>query len=150
MLLRSSKRAFQLDQRGHLLAALGRFNQPIDDWRVAADAVERNFDRDDMRIVDRRIRKASTGRTVKRVMSDLIVVHLIPSEDRFGLAIAPHRPRHEWRVAEIGPWNGGQFARSARPRRASLRTTTGSVRLEILDQDVEHARRASATPPEGG
>ena len=45
----------QLHEHRDLLAALGRFDEPIDDRRVGADAVERHLDGDDARIVDGRI-----------------------------------------------------------------------------------------------
>ena len=40
----------QLNQGGHLLSGIGRFDQGLHDGRVAAGAVERNFDGEHLRI----------------------------------------------------------------------------------------------------
>ena len=40
----------QLDQGGHLLSSVGGFDQGLHDGRVAAGAIERNFDREHLRI----------------------------------------------------------------------------------------------------
>ena len=40
----------QLDQRGHLLSGVGGFDQSLHDGRVAAGAIERDFDGEHLRI----------------------------------------------------------------------------------------------------
>ena len=110
----------ELDDRRHLLAALGRADERLDDGRVAAGAVERLLDREHVGIVGgaRDELDDAVERLVRVVEEHVLLAQ--HGEDVVGLAQRRHGVRHERLVA--------QRARLvARSREMAIRSPTLSM-----------------------
>ena len=131
----------QFDQHRDLLAALGRFDQQIDQRRIGADAIQRDLDGDDVRIFDRGAQeRLDRGKGVERVMDhEILIRDLI--EHPVGIVRRPQDPRRQGRRLE-----GRPVQRVERVPVAVAEPIGGAdhdvlVDFEIFDQDGQHALR---------
>ena len=131
----------QLDEHRHLFAGLRGGHQPLHERRFVADAIKRHLDRDDMLVVDGCIEKRLERRKrVERMVEQRVAV-LDVLEDAVRILAVPDRARHERRVLQLRPLDARQRhpVGEAEPRRRSQ--DDFALDLEVLDQNVEHARR---------
>ena len=130
----------QLDEHRHLLAALGRLDEPIDDGRVGADAVERHLDGDDARIVDRRVdERFDRLERVERMMHQLIAVADLVED--VGRSLPPHLGWLQRPIPQIRARDRGERRPVREPHAAAGPDDDVAAGLEVLDQEIEHARR---------
>ncbi len=137
----------ELDDRGHLLAALGRADERLDDGRVAARAVERLLDREHVGVVGgaRDELDDAVERLVRVLEQHVLLAE--DGEDVVDLAQRRHGVRHERLVAQV--------ARSSRVARCCIRSADVEhaagrvdvlvgVELERLDELGQRSRRRVA------
>ena len=129
----------ELHQDRNLLLCFGSLDQKVDQQRrVRPDPIERDLDRDHLRVVDRGPQERLDRRErVEWVVHQVITVGDLV-EDRVDVSLGPEPPRRERRVLELGVMQAGQAEPVAVPH--PLRHALDDVLrdLEVLDQDVEH------------
>ena len=132
----------QLDEHRHLLAGLGGLDQQVDQRRVRADAVQRHLDGDDVRVLDGRAQeRLDRGERLERVVDqEVLIADLLEDLVRSSGA-------HSVRGANGGSFSSGRCSlrqlhpvAEAQPIRGARHHVV--VDLEVLDQDVQHARAA--------
>ena len=93
----------ELDQHRDLLAPLGRLDQQVDQRRVGADAIQRDLDRDDVRIFDRGAQeRLDRGERVERMVDQEILIGDLV-EHLVGFVRRPQRARRERRILQRRP-----------------------------------------------
>ena len=143
MLLRSSKRAFSSTSTATCLPPSAASISSGISGEFGADAVQRHLDRDDVRILHRGAQERfDRAERLERVVDEDVLIAQLVEDDLRILVRAPRRCCGE---------NGGSFSSGRWMRVSCIQSPnpTRSLRphddvvgdLEVLDQDVEHARR---------
>ena len=133
---------FQLHEHGDLLAGFRGLDQQIDQRRVRADPVQRHLDRDDVRILHRRLQESfdRSERLIRMVNQHVLVAKLV--EKHFGIFVkTPERVRREGWVLELRTMNLRELHPVAEAETVRRPQDDLFGDLEILGEDVEHARR---------
>ena len=127
----------QLDENGDLFPALRGFDQAIDDGGVSTNAVQRDLDGRDVRILDGGVEECFDGRErVERMVDELIAV-LDALEYRLALQIAPDRARDDRCVLELGPRQTRQRKPVGESQARGCWRDHRLLQLEIFDQQIQ-------------
>jgi hypothetical protein len=144
MLLSSSKRAFQLHQRGHLLFFFDGFQQRLHDGRIAARAIQADFDGQHVGIVRGLLQEIDHGleRFVGVMQKNVLV--LDQSEQilvRAGLRQRGRKSRNKRGILQIGPVQIVQMHQPAERKRPVDAIDLAGLHLQIVHEDFEDVRR---------
>ena len=133
--------SLELHQHCHLLARVGGLDQQVEKRRVRADAVERDLDADHVGVVDRRAEERFDRRERFERVVDEVVALLNGIEDRLAVVVRPEGSGREGLVLQP---RAVQLRQRAPVAVAHPPVGPGHdvlFDLEVLDQDVEDARR---------